>query len=155
MATMKNNIIICDTREKGNKKILEYFDKVGQDYIISKLDAGDYMKFKDYTTIIDKKDGLLELTGNLCHTQEHERIKREIAKARELGCVNFIFLIQDNKIKSTEDIANWTSPHTKVKGETLLKIMRTMKDKYGVRFIIVPKKNMGEMIMKLLGVRDK
>ena len=150
---MKNNIIICDTREKGNRKILEYFDKVGQDYIVSKLDAGDYMKFKDYTTIIDKKDGLLELAGNLCHTQEHERIKKEIAKARELGCVDFIFLIQDSKIKSVEDIANWTSPHTKVKGETLLKIMRTMKDKYGVRFIIVPKKNMGEMIMKLLGVK--
>ena len=152
---MKNNIIICDTREKGNKKILEHFDKIGQDYIISKLDAGDYMLYKDYTTIIDKKDGLLELAGNLCHTQEHERIKREIAKARELGCVNFIFLIQDNKIKSTEDIANWTSPHTKVKGETLLKIMTTMNMKYGVKFMIVPKKNMPQMIMKLLGVRDK
>lgn len=151
---MKNNIIICDTREKGNKKILQHFADVGQDYIISKLDAGDYMLYKDYTTIIDKKDGLLELAGNLCHTQEHERIKREIAKARELGCINFVFLIQDNKIKSTEDIANWTSPHTKVKGETLLKIMRTMKDKYGVRFIIVPKKNMGGMIMKLLGVKE-
>lgn len=149
-----SNIIICDTREKGNKKILEYFDSVEQDYIISKLDAGDYALFKDYTTIIDKKDGLLELVGNLCHTKEHDRIKREIAKARELGCVDFIFLIQDNKIKSTEDIANWTSPHTKVKGETLLKIMRTMKDKYGVRFIVVPKKNMGEMIMKLLGVKE-
>ena len=148
-----NKIIICDTREKGNKKILEYFDSTGQDYIISKLDAGDYMLYKDYTTIIDKKDGLLELCGNLCHTSEHERIKREIAKARELGCINFIFLIQDNKIKSVEDIANWTSPHTKVKGETLLKIMMTMKDKYGVRFIIVPKKNMGEMIVKLLGVK--
>ena len=152
---MKNNIIICDTREKGNKKILEHFADVGQDYIISKLDAGDYMLYKDYTTIIDKKDGLLELAGNLCHTQEHERIKHEIAKARELGCINFIFLIQDNKIKSTEDIANWTSPHTKVKGETLLKIMTTMNMKYGVKFMIVPKKNMPQMIMKLLGVRDK
>ena len=149
-----SNVIICDTREKGNKKILEHFDKIGQDYIISKLDAGDYMLYKDYTTIIDKKDGLLELAGNLCHTQEHDRIKREIAKARELGCVNFIFLIQDSKIKSVEDIANWASPHTKVKGETLLKIMGTMSKKYGVRFIVVPKKNMPEMIMKLLGVKE-
>jgi hypothetical protein len=145
-----NNLIICDTREKGNKKILEYFDKVGQDYIVSKLDSGDYMKFKDYTTIIDKKDGLLELAGNLCHTQEHERIKREIARARELGCENFIFLIQDNKIKSLEDIKNWTSKHTKVRGETLLKIMTTMKEKYGVRFIVCEKKKMGEMIINLL-----
>ena len=149
-----SKIIICDTREKGNKKILEYFESVNQDYIISKLDAGDYMLYKNYTTIIDKKDGLLELAGNLCHASEHERIKREIAKACELGCKDFIFLIQDSKIKSTEDIKNWSSPHTKVRGETLLKIMNTMREKYGVRFIIVPKKNMGEMIIKLLGVKE-
>lgn len=146
-----NNIIIVDTREKGNKKILERFDKVGQDYIVSKLDAGDYMLFKQYNTIIDKKDGLLELSHNLCNSLEHERIKREIQRAKELGCQNFIFLIQDSKIKTTEDIKKWTSPHTKVKGETLLKIMNTMCKKYTIRFIIVPKKKMGEMIIKLLG----
>ena len=144
-------IIIVDTREKGHKKILEYFDKVGQDYIISKLDAGDYMLYKDYTTIIDKKDGLLELAGNLCNTQEHERVKREITRAKELGCKNFIFLIQDSKIKTIEDIKNWRSSYTKVKGETLLKIMATMAKKYEVRFILVPKKNMGEKIIELLG----
>lgn len=145
-----NNLIIVDTREKGHKKILEYFDKVGQDYIVSKLDTGDYMLYKNYTTIIDKKDGLLELSGNLCNTKEHERVKREIAKARELGCENFIFLIQDSKIKSLEDINNWTSKYTKVKGSTLLKIMNTMKQKYGVRFIIVPKAKMGATIINLL-----
>lgn len=145
-----NNIIICDTREKGNKKILEYFDSVNQDYIISKLDAGDYMLYKSPRTIIDKKDGLLELAGNLCNTTEHERVKREIQRAKDLGCSNFIFLIQDNKIKTTEDIKNWSSPHTKVKGETLLKVMNTMRTKYGVRFIILPKKKMGEMIINLL-----
>ena len=141
---MKNNIIICDTREKGNKKILEYFDKVGQDYIISKLETGDYALFKDFSTIIDKKDGLLELSHNLCNSLEHERIKREIQRAKDLGCTNFIFLIQDSKIKSLEDIKKWTSPHTKVKGETLLKIMNTMRKKYNIRFIIVPKKKIWE-----------
>lgn len=150
-----NKIIICDTREKGNKKILEYFTKVNQDYIISKLDAGDYMIYKDYTTIIDKKDGLLELVGNLCHTSEHERVKREIARARELGCVDFIFLIQDSKIKTIEDIKNWSSPHTKVKGSVLLKIMATMSKKYGVKFIIVPRAKMGEKILELLGGKNE
>lgn len=147
------SLIIVDTREKGHKKILEYFDKVGQDYIISKLESGDYMLYKNYTTIIDKKDGLLELSGNLCHTKEHERIKREIERAKELDCQDFIFLIQDSKIKSIEDIKNWSSPHTKVKGETLLKIMITMKERYGVRFIICEKKKMGEMIINLLNNR--
>ena len=145
-----NNLIIVDTREKGHKAILKYFDSVDQDYIISKLDAGDYMIYKDYTTIIDKKDGLLELAGNLCHTSEHERIKREIARARELGCVDFIFLIQDSKIKSIEDIKNWSSPHTKVKGSTLLKVMATMSKKYGVKFIVVSRKDMPKKIIEIL-----
>lgn len=145
-----NDIIIVDTREKGNKKILEYFNKIGQDYIISKLDSGDYMLYKNYNTIIDKKDGLLELSGNLCNVNEHKRINREIGRAKELGCNNFIFLIQDNKIKTVEDIKNWSSPHTKVRGQILLKIMQTMVRKYGVRFIIVPKKDMGQKIIDLL-----
>lgn len=148
------NLIIVDTREKGHKKILEYFDKIGQDYIISKLDAGDYMLFKCFKTIIDKKDGLLELSSNLCNSSNHERIKREIERAKNLGCEDFIFLIQDSKIKSVEDIKNWTSPYTKVKGVTLLKIMSTMSKKYGVRFIIVPKKEMGKKIIELLKVKE-
>ena len=147
------NIIVVDTREKGHKKILEYFDKVKQDYIISKLDSGDYMLYKDYSTIIDKKDGLLELAGNLCHTTEHQRVVREIERAKELGCNNFIFLIQDDKIKSINDIQNWTSSYTKVKGSTLLKTMLTMKKKYGVRFIIVKRKNIGAKIIELLNTK--
>ena len=61
-----------------------------------------------------------------------------------------MFLIQDSNIKSIEDIKNWSSPHTKVKGETLLKIMGTMKKRYGVRFMITPRKNMGRKIIELL-----
>ena len=147
---MNEKIIVCDTRERKNKKILEYFDKIGQDYIVSKLDAGDYMIFKYFKTIIDKKDGLLELSHNLCNLAEHERLKREIRRAKELGCKNFIFLIQDSKIKNAEDIKKWKSKFTKVKGETLLKIMHTMRRRYDVRFIFTSRKNMGKVIIDLL-----
>ena len=145
-----NDLIVVDTREKGNKKILEYFEKSGQNYIISKLDAGDYMIYKKFDTIIDKKDGLLELAHNLCNQKEHERIKREIFKAKELGCTKFVFLIQDTKIKTVEDIENWHSPHTKVEGKTLLKIMKTMQKKYDIYFVIVPKVKMAKTIVKIL-----
>ena len=37
-----NNLIIVDTREKGHKSILKYFDEHNIDYITSKLDYGDY-----------------------------------------------------------------------------------------------------------------
>jgi len=149
-----NNLIIVDTREKGHKKILEYFDKNNIDYIVSKLDYGDYKLYKNNNVVIDRKDSLLELAGNLCHTSEHERIKREIARAKEDGCKDFIFLIAESKIKSVEDIKNWSSPHTKVKGETLFKIMCTMKKKYGIRFIIVPRAKMGEKIIEILNNKN-
>lgn len=145
------DLIVVDTREKGNKNILKYFDQINQNYVISKLDAGDYMLYKKYDIIIDKKDGLLELAHNLCNTLEHQRINREIKRAKQLGCQKFVFLIQDNKIKSINDVENWSSPHTKVKGSVLLKIMKTIKQKYNVNFMIVPKKKMGEYIVKLLG----
>lgn len=144
------NLIIVDTREKGHKKILEYFTKVNQDYIISKLEAGDYMIYKDYSIIIDKKDGLLELSHNLCNTLEHARVVREIERAKELGCKNFIFLVQSN-IKTEEDIKKWKSPHTKVKGEVLLKVLKTFKEHHDCKFIFVPKKDMGAKIIELLG----
>ena len=149
-----NNLIIVDTREKGHKKILDHFDKVGQDYIVSKLDAGDYMIYKDYSTIIDKKDGLLEICGNLCSTSEHQRLVREVELAHSLGCKNFIFLIQGN-IKNEDDIKNWKSPHTKVKGEVLLKIMKTFKDHHDCKFLFVPKKDMGKKIIELLKNENK
>lgn len=145
-----NNLIIVDTREKGHKSILKYFDEHNIDYITSKLDYGDYKIYKDNSVVIDRKDSLLELAGNLCHTSEHERIKREIARAKEDGCKDFIFLIAESKIKSVEDIKNWSSPHTKVKGSVLLKIMGTMKNKYGVRFIICPRREMPRKIIELL-----
>lgn len=145
-----NNLIIVDTREKGHKSILKYFDEHNIDYITSKLDYGDYKIYKDNSVVIDRKDSLLELSGNLCHTSEHERIKKEITRAKEDGCKDFIFLIAESKIKSVEDIKNWSSPHTKVKGNVLLKIMITMKNKYGVRFIICKRSEMPKEIIKLL-----
>ena len=79
---MDEKIIVCDTRERKNKKILEYFDKIGQDYIVSKLDAGDYMIFKHFKTIIDKKDGLLELSHNLSCACMHPASERMFITGR-------------------------------------------------------------------------
>lgn len=157
---MNNFIILRDTRQQKESHIIKEFDKQNILHIQTKLDSADYMVirydkekgfYKDYSILVDTKKDLLELCGNLCHSTEHQRILREIELGKQLGAKEFIFLIGDSKIKTTEDIKNWSSPHTKVKGETLLKIMNTMRKKYAIRFIIVPKKKMGEMIIKLLG----
>ena len=156
---MNNFIILRDTRQQKESHIIKEFDKQNILHIQTKIDSADYMVirydkekgfYKDYSVLVDTKKDLLELCGNLCHSTEHQRILREIELGKQLGAKEFIFLIGESKIKTTEDIKSWSSPHTKVKGETLLKIMATMSKKYDVKFIIVPKKNMGEMIINLL-----
>lgn len=146
-----NNILIVDTREKKNERIIKYFDKIGQDYIFSKLDFADYMYYKDYEKVVERKNSLLELSGNLCHIDSHHRFVREIERAKEKGCKHFYIMIAEQKIKSVEEVANWSSTRTKVKGETLMKIMNTMSERYGVEFIFTTKEKAGEKVIELLG----
>lgn len=148
---MNNIIVEMDTRNQKDNYVTDYFDKHGIKWIRNKLYSGDVKLLNDTKVIIDLKANLEEIAHNLCNSQEHARIHRELDRSREIGCEQFIFLIKEDKIKTIEDLQNWTSKRTKVKGEVLLKIFKTMSQKYGVKFIIVPKKNMGEMIIKLLG----
>ena len=154
---MHNFIILTDTRQQKEKHILKKFDEANIIHIRTGLPSADYMALRynddftlDYSVLIDTKKDLEEVANNLCNTSNHERIKREIAKAKELGCENFIFLVGDSKIKTPDDIIKWHSPHTKVKGITLFKIMLTFQKKYSVRFIFCQKKDMGSKIIELL-----
>ena len=150
-------VIQIDSREKGNKVILDYFNQVGQKYIVSKMYAGDYQDVNSVKVLIDKKDSLVELAGNLCRTTEHLRVKREIAKACDIGCERFIFLIADKSITSVDEVHEWKVPtkkdgsvYIKVRPEVLEKIMKTMMYKYGVEFMFCKKSEMGKEIVRLL-----
>ena len=63
-------MIICDTREKKNGHILEYFDMVGIEYKIAKLDTADYCLEGDGSIVIDRKQNLDELARNLCNRKD-------------------------------------------------------------------------------------
>lgn len=156
---MNNLIILTDTRQQKENHIIKEFDKQGISHIRTGLPSADYMAVRydneqgfylDYSILIDTKKDLEEIANNLCNTNSHERLKREIFKGKDLGAKEFIFIIGENKIKTAEDIKSWSSPHTKVRGETLLKIMNTMKERYGVRFMIVPKREIGKTIIDIL-----
>lgn len=156
---MNKFLILTDTRQQKENHIIKEFDKQGILHIRTGLPSADYMAVRydeekgfylDYSILIDTKKDIEEIAGNLCNTQSHERVKREIFKGQELGAKEFIFLINGGKVKSIEDLQNWTSKRTKVKGSVLLKIFQTMRQKYNVRFIICSKDKMGETIIKLL-----
>ena len=157
---MKDFIILTDTRQQKEKHILKEFDNQGILHIRTNLSSADYMALRysendgiylDYSILIDTKKDLNEVAMNLCNSKEHERIKREITRAKELGCQKFYFLIADDSIQSIDDIKNWHSKFSKVKGKTLLKIMFTMSKKYNIIFTITSRKNIGKKIIELLG----
>ena len=150
-------IILTDTRQQRENHITKTFDKQGIIHIRTGLPSADYMALRyeqgkgfylDYSVLIDTKKDLLELCGNL--TKDHDRLVREIDKGHELGCEEFVFIIGDTKIKTIEDIKKWSSPHTQVKGYVLLKIMQTFKEHHNCKFVIVPKKEVGNKVIDLL-----
>ena len=150
-------VILTDTRQQKENHINKTFDKHGIIHIRTGLPSADYMALRyeegkgfylDYSVLIDTKKDLLELCGNL--TKDHDRLVREIDKGHELGCEEFVFIIGDTKIKTIEDIKKWSSPHTKVKGYVLLKIMQTFKEHHNCKFVIVPKKEIGNKVIDLL-----
>lgn len=147
-------IIELDTRNKKDDYVTKYLDKNNIKWIRNKLYAGDVKLLNDTKVIIDLKANVEEIAHNLCNNQEHLRIKKELEKAKEINCEEFIFLIKSN-IKSKEDLINWTSTKTKVKGSVLIKVMSTMKEKYGCKFIFVTRANAPKKIIELLGGKDE
>lgn len=156
---MNRFVILTDSRQQKENHIIKEFDKQQILHIRTGLPSADYMALRyneengfylDYSVLIDTKKDIEEIAANLCNTQSHDRVKKEIFKGQELGAKEFVFLINGGKVKTIQDLENWSSKRTKVKGSTLIKIFKTMKERYGVRFIICKRSEMGKRIIELL-----
>ena len=147
-------LIQVDTREKPSQteRILEHFDNQGVQYLIKKLDVGDYMSFSNIKCAIDRKQSIGEYAVNM--GADHARFKREMIRANENG-IKLIFLIENDKIKSIEDVKKWWNPNSMfhqrfMTGEMLYKGMNTQIERYGVEFHFCKKEETGYRIVELL-----
>jgi hypothetical protein len=104
--------------------------------------------------IIDRKQNLQELCGNVC--QQHERFKAELVRANKAG-IKLIILCEHGKdIKSLEDVLWWENPRIKTSprattGNQLYKSMCTIRDRYNVGFEFCTKRDTGKRIIEILG----
>lgn len=162
--------IQIDSREKARaiRKIIKAFDEQGIKYFSSKLLVGDYMSLDNPRLIIDRKQNLQELCGNVC--QQHERFKRELLKAMDAGIQLVILVEHGADIKSLEDVYFWKNPRKHevrwrivngkrekyvvsakaVDGNQLYKSLCTIRDRYHVRFEFCEKKDTGTRIAEIL-----
>lgn len=151
-------VIQIDTREKERaiKKIVKTFDDFlenGIKYFSFALPFGDYANFHNKKVIIDRKQNLGELAGNICGP-DHARFSKELSEAKEYG-VHMIILIEDDRINTFEDVKKWKSPHTKVKGETLYKAMKTMETEILTEKVVLGQNEKGKDIIEEVPVLDE
>ena len=147
--------IIVDSREKPKAigKIIAEFDKQGIKHLSSKLFAGDYQNIDNPRILVDRKQNLTELCGNV--VQSHERFVRELEKARANGFRLVILVEHGGGIRCLNDVKEWKNPrlkHSKMatSGATLFKILSTMSEKYQFDIEFCDKRNTGKRIVELL-----
>lgn len=165
-------ILQVDTREHASEwnRIQKQFDKLGIQYVRSKLYVGDYMSLDNARLVIDRKKDLQELCGNVC--QQHERFKRELIRAMEAG-IQIVFLVEHGSdVRSLEDVYFWQNPRKHeirwrynrqtgqkekyfvspkaVDGKQLYKSLCTIQDRYEAKFQFCTKDQTGKKIMEIL-----
>ena len=148
--------IHIDSREKARAitKIVRTFDEQGVKHFVSKLPFGDYMSLDNPRFVIDRKQNLLELCGNVC--QQHKRFTAELQGAKDYGIKLAILCEHGRNIQTLDDVMHWENPRLKVSpmavsGERLYKILSAMRKHYGVEFYFCTKAQTGERIIELLG----
>lgn len=164
--------IQIDSREKAKaiKKIIKTFDEEDVKHFSSKLLVGDYMSLDNPRLIIDRKQNLQELCGNVC--QQHERFRRELVKAMDAGIQLVILVEHGADIRCLEDVYFWQNPRKHevrwknvngkkekyvvsakaVDGKQLYKSLCTIRDRYNVRFEFCEKKDTGKEIIRILSM---
>lgn len=162
-----------DTREhtKEWERIKGQFDALGVQYFRSKMYVGDYQSLDNPRLVIDRKKDLQEICGNV--SQQHERFKAELLRAKEQGIKLVILCEHGADIKSLEDIYFWQNPRKyqirwktvngkrvkdvisakAVDGNQLYKSLCTIRDRYNVDFVFCQKEETGQKIIDILGGR--
>jgi ERCC4-type nuclease len=153
-----DKFIIVDSREKPKAitGILDYFERNGIDYEVSKLLFGDYMDYSRTQLVIDRKQNIAELAKNC--TREHERFRRELERVSKTGS-KLIILVEQNRYKDRDewvqvrqivDLIRWESPHTMVRGEKVYRVLASWCAKYPVEVRFCDKRATGKQIVNIL-----
>ena len=149
-------MMICDTREKKNQHVLDYLNTNGIEYVVHKLDYGDYMDFSNPGICIDRKQNIAELAKNV--TRERDRFIREIERAKADGC-RLVILVEQNKykdrdswvaVKDITDLMLWSSPHTKIRGEKVFRVLMELQYKYNLSVVFCDKRTTARKILEII-----
>lgn len=140
---MKSMVVIIDTREKANKHITNYFDRLKIPYEVRTLEYGDYsfyipanetlsipreMSFEK-EIIIERKNSAEELS--ICLTKTRSRFEDEFIKANDAKK----YLIVENC--NYQDIVNGKYD-SQYNSKAFLGSIHSFDHKYDLRIVFLP-----------------
>lgn len=144
-------MIIVDSREKKWDHIRRYFELNGIEYVVQKLDVGDYSNTEKAGIVIDRKQNLQEIASNLSKGDGNiMRFTREAARAKEQNC-RLIVLVEGTSCKNVKDVRQWKSKYTKMSGQWLNDKMFNLTLSYGVEWMFCRKDETPKKILELIG----
>lgn len=154
----------------ANDKVLDVIQrKTRRNLELKKMDF-----LGSYKIAVDTKRDMQEIAGNICGRQ-HARFRDECILALNNGIRLYILIENEDEIRSLADVSGWQNPRLKryedvrhmhsigrwqsialpkarpASGETLMKAMQTMREKYGVEFLFCRPEEAGKKIVELLG----
>ena len=148
-------VIIVDTREKPRAivRILAEFDRQGVKVVRRALDFADYFNPDRPGVIVDRKQNLLEVAGNV--VQDRARFMREVDRCTRAGCHMIVLIEHSPRIRKLEDVIGWKNPRLKVSplavsGDRLFRIMKAMEIRNGIQWEFCGKAQTGKRIIELL-----
>ena len=149
--------IIEDSRQKKGMHELKHshFEQMGVRIVRNMLPFGDYSRAPEIS--VDTKANMEEIASNI--GTDHQRFKRECIAAKEAGCQLIILVENTQGITSVDEVHEWINPEVifrprAITGDRLEKAMKTMSERYGVRFEFCDPEEAAEKIIELLGVGE-
>ncbi len=152
-------VILEDTRQQAEKHGIKhaFFTSEGIELYRCKLPFGDYALWGSLISV-DTKANVEEIAQNI-GGKEHARFREECKLAKRLGGQLVILVENRNGYRCIDDLEAWVNPNMRktsrsIEGPRLAKAMRTMSDRYGVRFEFCAPEEAGQRILQLLEAND-
>ncbi len=148
--------IIEDSRQQAGKHELKHkaWQNHGDKLIRCALPFGDYAAVPPVA--VDTKASMQEIAQNIGgSSEEHNRFRRELQRAQEMGCHLYILVENEEGIRDLADVAVWVNPRLidspkAITGLRLARAMETMQERYGVTFLFCHPERAAAMIHYLL-----
>lgn len=156
---MRVENIIEDTRNRVGSHAAknDYWSGEGVSVFRSKLAVGDYCLPPRVS--VDSKASIQELAMDI--DQEHERFRRELIAARDMGTRLVILVENVHGVRCLADLAKWTEPdhefrrrkfaQRRIDGRRIAKACMTMQDRYGCVFAFCSPEEAGDKVLRILG----